>query len=337
MSVSTTQIFPSLASATEASGMLSVPAVRQLRLSVTDRCNFRCCYCMPAKGVTRLAHNEILPLEALAGMVGWLSVHAGVRRVRLTGGEPLVRKGICALIAEIRAFPAIEEITVTTNGTLLPRMAKDLKAAGVSRVNISLDSLDKQRFAQVSRGGDLACALAGIEAAREAGLTPIKLNTVLLRSTWREEVPALLDYAATNGFEIRFIELMRMGTERDWCESEFVSADEVRSGLNAEIEAVNELSNAPAQRTLVHWRGEKLTVGWVTPRSHPFCSSCERLRLDARGQIRRCLMDPATLDLSRVLGALDTASAKQEFDKYFAGKQPPLMMDSSFAMNQIGG
>ena len=337
MSASLTQIFPSLASATEASGMRSVPTARQLRLSVTDRCNFRCRYCMPAKGVTKLTHEEILPLEALASMVGWLSVHAGIRRVRLTGGEPLIRQGICDLIAEIRAFPAIEEVTVSTNGTLLPRMAKDLKAAGVSRVNISLDSLDKQRFAQVSRGGDLALALAGIEAARDAGLTPIKLNTVLLRSTWREEVPALLDYAAGNGFEIRFIELMRMGTERDWCESEYISADEARSGLNAEIEDVNEPSNAPAQRTLINWRGEKLTVGWITPRSHPFCSSCDRLRLDARGQLRRCLMDPVTLDLPRILGALDTTSAWQEFDEYFAGKRPPLIMDSSFAMSQIGG
>jgi cyclic pyranopterin phosphate synthase len=292
---------------------------------------------MPAKGVKKLTHGEILPLEALAGMVNWLSVHAGVRRVRLTGGEPLVRKGICDLIAEIGTFPAIEEITVTTNGTLLPRMAKDLKTAGVSRVNISLDSLNKQRFAQVSRGGDLALVLAGIEAAREAGLTPIKLNTVLLRSTWREDVPALLDFAAGNGFEIRFIELMRMGTELDWCESEYISADEARSGLNAEIEAVNESSNAPAQRTLMNWRGEKLTVGWITPRSHPFCSSCDRLRLDARGQLRRCLMDPAMLDLPRAVGAWDTTSVRREFDKYFSQKRPPLMMDSSFAMSQIGG
>ena len=337
MSASRTQMFPSLASATEAGGMRSVPRARQLRLSVTDRCNFRCRYCMPAMGVAKLTHEEILPLEALAGLVEWLSVHAGIRRVRLTGGEPLVRQGVCGLIAKIRAFPAIEEITVTTNGTLLPRMAKDLKAAGVSRVNISLDSLDRQRFAQISRGGDLALTLAGIEAAREAGLTPIKLNAVLLRSTWREEVPALLDFAAGNDFELRFIELMRMGTERDWCESEYISANEARSGLNVEIEAVNEPGNSPAQRTVMNWRGKKVTVGWITPRSHPFCSSCDRLRLDARGQLRRCLMDPATLDLPRAVGAWDATSARREFDEYFSQKRPPLMMDSSLAMSQIGG
>jgi cyclic pyranopterin phosphate synthase len=292
---------------------------------------------MPAAGVVKLTHEEILPLEALAGLVEWLSVHAGIRRVRLTGGEPLVRQGVCDLIAEIKAFPAIEEITVTTNGTLLPRMAKDLKAAGVSRVNISLDSLDKQRFAQISRGGDLALTLAGIDAAREAGLTPIKLNAVLLRSTWREDVPALLDFAAGNDFEIRFIELMRMGTERDWCESEYISAEEARSGLNIETGVVNDPRNGPAQRCLMNWRGRKLTVGWITPRSHPFCSSCDRLRLDARGQLRRCLMDPATLDLPRAVGAGDATSARREFDEYFSQKRQPLMMDSSFAMSQIGG
>lgn len=337
MSASQFEILPSLASAIEKQVVYPQPRLRQLRLSVTDLCNFRCRYCMPAQGVTKLDHEEILPLEAMAGLVGWLSAHAGIRRVRLTGGEPLVRHGICDLIREIKTFPAIEEITLTTNGSLLPHLAKDLKAAGVSRVNISLDSLDRQRFAEISRGGNLDRALAGIESAREAGLTPIKLNAVLLRSSWKEDVPALLDYAAHNGFEIRFIELMRTGTERTWCESEFVSVDEVRQGLHAAFAAVEESSNAPAQRTLVNWRGKTMTVGWITPRSHPFCASCERLRMDARGRLHRCLMDPATLDLPRVLGTLDYKAAQQEFDEYIAAKRPPMQMDSAFAMSQIGG
>jgi cyclic pyranopterin phosphate synthase len=337
VSASQFHVFNSLASAIEPSVVCPQPTVRQLRLSVTDLCNFRCRYCMPAQGVAKLTHDEILPLEAMAGLVGWLSAHAGIRRVRLTGGEPLVRSGICDLIREIKAFPSIEEVTLTTNGSLLPRLAKELKAAGVSRVNISLDSLDRQRFAEISRGADLGRVLAGIEAAREAGLTPIKLNAVLLRSSWREDVPALLDYAAQNGFEIRFIELMRTGTERAWCESEFVSVDEVRQGLKAAITAVKESSHAPAQRTLVNWRGKAMLVGWITPRSHPFCASCERLRLDARGRLHRCLMDPTTLDLPRALGSLENDAAKQEFDEYLAAKRPPALMDSSFAMSQIGG
>jgi cyclic pyranopterin phosphate synthase len=292
---------------------------------------------MPPEGVTKVAHDDLLPLEALSGMVGWLAAHTEISRVRLTGGEPLVRRGICDLIREIKAFPSIHEVSLTTNGSLLPRMAEEVKAAGVSRVNISLDSLDAEHFAQVTRGGDLKRTLAGIEAARNAGLTPIKLNAVLQRSTWKQEVPVLLDYAAETGFEIRFIELMRMGTERAWCGSEYISVDEVCEGLNAEFVTVDEGRHAPAQRTTVNWRGTTLTVGWITPRSHPFCASCERLRLDARGQLRRCLMDQTTLDLPRVLGTVENDAALREFQAYMAGKHPPALMDSPFAMSQIGG
>jgi cyclic pyranopterin phosphate synthase len=326
-----------LASSKEAVGVRSVPVVRQLRLSVTDLCNFRCCYCMPPEGVVKVAHEDLLPLEALAGMVDWLSSHTEISRVRLTGGEPLVRRGISDLIAELAAFPAIKEISLTTNASLLSRMAPSLKAAGLNRVNISLDSLDKERFALITRGGNLRRTLDGIKAAQDAGLTPIKLNAVLQRSTWKDEVPSLLDYAAANNFEIRFIELMRMGTGREWCESEFISVDEVRDGLGAKVTTVDEGSHAPAQRTLVNWRGGIVTAGWITPRSHPFCSSCERLRMDARGQLRRCLMDAAMLDLPRVLGSLDGQSAVQEFNDYLAGKHPPVAMDSPFAMSQVGG
>jgi cyclic pyranopterin phosphate synthase len=292
---------------------------------------------MPPEGVAKVAHEDLLPLEALAGMVGWLSSHTEISRVRLTGGEPLVRRGISDLIAKLAAFPAIKEISLTTNGSLLSRMAPSLKAAGLNRVNISLDSLDEKRFAEVTRGGNLNRTLDGIKAAQDAGLTPIKLNAVLQRSTWKEEVPALLDYAASTGFEIRFIELMRMGTGRAWCESEFISVDEVRDGLGAKVTTVDEGSHAPAQRTLVNWRGGIVAVGWITPRSHPFCASCERLRMDARGQLRRCLMDASMLDLPRVLGSLDGQSAAQEFNDYLAGKHPPAAMDSPFAMSQIGG
>jgi cyclic pyranopterin phosphate synthase len=292
---------------------------------------------MPAEGVARVTHGDLLPLEALAGMVGWLSTHTPISRVRLTGGEPLVRRGVLDLIRELKAFPAITEVSLTTNASLLDRMAGDLKAAGLGRVNISLDSLDAERFKLITRGGDLHRTLAGIKASQEAGLTPIKLNAVLQRTSWKQEVPALLDYAAENGFEIRFIELMRMGTERDWCESEYISVDEVCAGLNAEFVTVDEGHHAPAQRTEVNWRGTEMTVGWITPRSHPFCSSCERLRLDARGQLRRCLMDTTTLDLTRVLGTTEDESALREYNNYLAGKHPPISMDSPFAMSQIGG
>jgi cyclic pyranopterin phosphate synthase len=314
-----------------------MPRLRLLRLSVTDLCNFRCRYCMPAEGVPKTAHRDFLSLEGLAGLVAWLSTYAGIDRVRLTGGEPLVRPGIEHLIREISTLPGIREVSLTTNGSLLSNMAWSLKAAGLNRVNISLDSLDEKRFEEVTRGGDLQRAMAGIKAAQDAGLTPIKLNTVLQRSTWKQEVPRLLDYAASAGFEIRFIELMRTGTELAWCESEFISVDEVCKGLGVEILPAEKQTQAPARRTLVNWRGTLVAVGWITPRSHPFCSSCERLRMDGRGKIRRCLMDPTTFDLPRRLKILNGLAVQREFQAYIAGKSAPRSMDNAFAMSQIGG
>lgn len=241
------------------------------------------------------------------------------------------------VIAALAAIPAIREVSLTTNGSLLPRVAWKLKAVGLSRVNISLDSLDEERFAVITRGGSLQRTHDGIQAEQQAGLTPIRLNTVLQRSTWQLEVPRLLDYAAATGFEIRFIELMRTGTERVWCDSEFVSVDEVCRGLNAEILPIMDQLSSSARRTHVNWRGSRLTVGWISPRSHPFCNLCERLRMDARGRMRRCLMNSCMLDLHHLLHTSDAPAAWREFQSYLASKVPPSAMDSTFAMSQIGG
>lgn len=314
-----------------------MPRLRVLRLSVTDLCNFRCRYCMPAGGVPKISHRDLMPLERLASNVKWLVLHAGIERVRLTGGEPLVRQGIERLVANLASFPGIREVSLTTNASLLESHAISLKAAGLKRVNVSLDSLDKDAFAQITRGGKLERTLAGIEAAVAAGLTPIKLNAVLQRSNWKQEVPRLLDYAATKGFEIRFIELMQTGTERAWCESEYISTDEVCSRLGVEVTAMKEQTQAPAKNTLLNWHGTLVNVGWITPRSHPFCSRCERLRVDAQGRLRRCLMDPSTFDLTHALETLQDPAAEWEFQSYIAGKVAPLSMNSSFAMSQIGG
>jgi cyclic pyranopterin phosphate synthase len=316
---------------------VAAPRLRMLRLSVTDRCNFRCRYCMPSEGVPKLAHKDLLPLEEMARLVGWLSSCAGISSVKLTGGEPLVRKGITDLIAQLSTIPAIREISLTTNGSLLPRMAWSLRKAGLKRVNISLDSLDEERFAFVTRGGKLQETLNGIAAAWDAGLTPIKLNTVLQRSTWKQEVPRLLDYAAAIGAEIRFIELMRMGTEREWCNAEFVSVNEVCSGLGLEMFVEDAQNRSPARSSLLKWRGSVINAGWITPRSHPFCNRCERLRMDARGLVRRCLMDPLTLNLAHIMETMDNLAVRHEFKRYMAGKARPLAMDSPYAMSQIGG
>ncbi len=314
-----------------------LPSLSLLRLSVTDHCNFRCRYCMPGGGIPRQTGDDLLSMSDLASLVTWLSIHAKINRVRITGGEPLVRPGLSSLIAEVASLPGIREVSLTTNASLLAPMAAELKASGLSRVNISLDTLNADRFREITRGGVLSRTLAGISTAQAVSLGPIKLNTVLQRSTWQQEVPRLLDYAADTGLEIRFIELMRMGTERKWCESEFISVDEVRRGLGVEIVPAEERSSAPALKTSVAWRGAQVAVGWICPRSHPFCSRCERLRMDAHGQVRRCLMDPATLNLTCVLRGHDSVSAQQSFQSYIKGKLPPRAMESSFAMSQIGG
>lgn len=292
---------------------------------------------MPAEGVATVARHNLLPFEDMVKLVQWLVAHSGIDRVRLTGGEPLARPRIARLVANLAAVAGIREVSLTTNGSLLPRMAWSLKVAGLRRVNISLDSLDEQRFAEVTRGGRLQSTLNGIAAAQEAGLTPIKLNTVLRRSTWKQEVPSLLDYAALTGFEIRFIELMRTGTERAWCDTEFVSVDEVCNSLGAEIDSLEEQSRGSARRTIMNWHGALIPVGWITPRSHPFCSQCDRLRMDARGRLRRCLMDPEQLDLASLVNRMDENAAECNFNSYISGKVPPIAMDNVLAMSQIGG
>jgi len=294
---------------------------------------------MPPEGVPQCKHDDLPSLKNLAKYVKWLINHTSIDSVRLTGGEPLVRRGIESLITELSAIPTLREVTLTTNGSLLSQTASVLKAAGLTRVNISLDSLNEDRFALVTRGGKLSQTLAGIRAAQAAGLTPIKINSVLHRSTWEQDVPELLDFAAANQFEVRFIELMRTGTERNWCDSEFISVDEVCAQLDTQVLCLPRTGNerSPAQRTLMTWRGANVRVGWISPRSHPFCNSCERLRMDARGSLRRCLMDPATFDLPRLLRNTDGEAVGDALKRYIDRKLPPQMMDSVTTMSQIGG
>jgi len=316
----------------------ALSSLRKLRISVTDCCNFRCRYCMPPKGLHRTSSAGPLSFEELAENVRWLVRHAPIERIKLTGGEPLVRAHLEDLISTLVRVDGIREVSMTTNGSLLASRAKALKAAGLARVNVSLDSVDPARFTELSRGAHLEHTIEGIHAAIEAGLAPLKLNAVLQRSTWMSEVPPLLDLAAQHGFEIRFIELMRTGTERAWCESEMVSAQEVKSWLATQtsVVALDGPLSAPAQQTVIQWKGAALRVGWIEPRSHPFCASCERLRMDSRGRLRRCLMDPAILDVAK-LRRCDDAVAAEAFRTYMAEKRAPLAMDCESGMNQIGG
>ena len=197
--------------------------IRYLRLSVTDRCNFRCRYCMPAEGVCKREHSEMLSFEELTEIVR-TAVSLGVSKVRLTGGEPLVRRGIVDLCRSLRAINGVRELAMTTNGALLPQYAAELKQAGVDRLNISLDTLNEDKFASLTRGGSLADTLAGLDAAWNAGFRGTKLNAVLLGGVNTDEIPALAQLAQDGKYEVRFIELMPIGECADWPRERFLPA-----------------------------------------------------------------------------------------------------------------
>lgn len=306
---------------------------------MTDRCNLRCRYCMPATGVTKLRSHDLLSLEALAGTVSWLCHEFDVRRVKLTGGEPLVRGGVVDLVRALAGIPVVDEVSATTNGARLVTLAGPLREAGLARVNVSVDTLDPQRFAELTRGGRLSDTLAGIQAALECGLVPVKLNAVLLASSWRSDVPPLLDFAAAWSLEVRFIELMRTGTEVSWAEREFVSAVEVGGWLDTEAEVLDDPtpSSGPARTSTLMWRGAAVRVGWITPRSLPFCTSCSRLRVDARGRVRRCLMDPVWFDLAGSLRTKRESEVRRRLRAYLANKVPSAAMESTLPMVSMGG
>lgn len=278
-----------------------------LRVSVTDRCNFRCVYCLPESGTTWLPREDVLRYEEIARIVRVMAP-MGLRRVRLTGGEPTVRKDIEALVAAVAAVPGLAEVAMTTNAHRFAGQAAALKAAGLRRVNISIDSLDAARFAQITRGGDLAAVLAGIDAAVEAGLTPVKLNMVVMRGVNDDELVPMARWAMARApaVQLRFIEYMPFASR--WHEN--VPAAEMRERLGA-LGALVPEGESQGAGPAKHWRIGPLVVGFIAPITEHFCASCNRLRLLADGHLRTCLAHEDTPSLLRVLrsGADDAALA----------------------------
>ncbi len=276
--------------------------ISYLRISVTDRCNLRCIYCMPEEGVPWRSHQEVLRYEEIETIVQ-AAADLGISKVRLTGGEPLVRAGFVDLVRMLAGIPGIDDLAMTTNGILLARYAEELAEAGLHRVNISLDTLDPARFRRITRRGDLADVLAGIEAARQAGLRPIKINTVVIRGLNDDEVVDLARKTLeASWWNIRFIELMPVGDgelmDTAW-EEQVVTAQESREQIEAalgELEPVKmRVGSGPAR----YYRlpGAKGTLGFITPISEHFCYKCNRLRLTADGQLRPCLLSDQEVDL----------------------------------------
>lgn len=280
-----------------------------LRVSLTDRCPLRCVYCMPAEGVTPRPSAELLTAEEIVRIVG-VAVAMGVTRVRLTGGEPLLHPDIVGIVAGIAALPDAPELSMTTCGVGLDRLAQPLAEAGLQRINVSLDTVDADTYRKLTRRGDLAQVLRGLESAKAAGLSPIKLNAVLMRGINDSGAAELLDFALAGGYELRFIEQMPLDGGHIWQRTTMVTAGETL----AQLEQAHELAalphdNAPARRWLVD--GGPSTVGIIAAVTEPFCAFCERLRLTADGQLRNCLFSQTECDLRTPLraGAADEVLA----------------------------
>ena len=271
-----------------------------LRLSVTDRCDFRCVYCM-AEDMTFLPRQQILSLEELYRLAR-LFVGRGVKKIRITGGEPLVRKGIVELCAQIAALPGLGELVLTSNGSQLPKLARPLAEAGVKRINISLDSLDPARFHAITRTGQLAQVLDGIEAARQAGFQRVKLNSVVMKGRNADEVLDLVDFAVSRQLDITFIEEMPLGdVGRDRGES-YCSSDEVRAMIAARYRLLDssEQSGGPARYLRLEDHPAS-RIGFISPHSHNFCATCNRVRLTVEGRLLLCLGHENSLDLRALL------------------------------------
>jgi cyclic pyranopterin phosphate synthase len=279
-----------------------------LRISVTDRCNLRCTYCMPADGLDWMPRAEQLTDAELVRLIGIAVRDLGVQELRFTGGEPLLRRGLEDVIAAATALTPRPDISLTTNGVGLTRRAPGLAAAGVNRLNVSLDTLRADRFTTITRRDRLTDVLDGMEAARSAGLTPVKINTVLLRGMNDDEAVDLLRFAVDRGFELRFIEQMPLDAQHGWQRAEMVTAGEILAALRTEFELTpddHDRGAAPAERWLVD--GGPATVGVIASVTRPFCGACDRTRLTADGQVRSCLFARTETDLRAMVrgGAAD--------------------------------
>jgi cyclic pyranopterin phosphate synthase len=316
-----------------------------LRVSLTDRCNLRCSYCMPAEGLPWLPRQELLTDAEVVRLCRIAVERLGVRQVRLTGGEPLLRPGLVDIVTELARLSPRPELALTTNGIGLARLAGPLRAAGLDRVNVSLDTLRPDRFEQLAHRRRLPDVLAGITAAAEAGMTPVKINTVLLRDLNEDEAPELLDFALEHGLELRFIEQMPLDAQHGWRRDRMVTADEILAWLSSRHELApddRERGSAPAQTWLVD--GGPARVGIVASVTRPFCGDCDRTRLTADGQVRSCLFSRDEADLRGGLrgGATDEELAAA-WRTAMWGKAPghaindPSFLQPSRPMSAIGG
>jgi GTP 3',8-cyclase len=316
-----------------------------LRVSLTDKCNLRCSYCMPPEGLEWLPGPDLLTDDELVRLVG-VAVSLGVTEVRFTGGEPLLRRGLVSLVERVGALSPRPRMSVTTNGIGLAKVAPALAGAGLDRVNVSLDTLDRERFVTMARRDRLADVLAGLAGAADAGLTPVKVNTVLLRGVNDDEAVPLLRWAIDQGYHLRFIEQMPLDAQHGWDRATMVTADEILAQLTSafalEPVGADERGSAPAEEWLVD--GGPGRVGVIGSVTRPFCGTCDRVRLTADGQLRNCLFAREESDLRSALraGASDEELAARMRASLLAklpghGIDDPGFLQPARPMSAIGG
>ena len=323
-----------------------------LRVSLTDRCNLRCIYCMPEEGVDQVGHDEILRIEEIEQLIR-VATRIGIKSVRLTGGEPTVRKGVVDLIRNVSAMPEIENVSMTTNAILLPRMADDLREAGLSRVNISLDTLDRDQFFFITRRDDFDKVMEGIDAALAAGFNPVKINAVAVRQL-NQDFLAFAKLSIDRPLHVRFIEYMPVGTSsgvdgNGWGPDDVISCEELREIINerAVAEGLEPLQPVGADGKPIGWGpaqyyqfpGALGTVGFISPVSRHFCSECNRLRLTADGKLRPCLFSDVEFDVKTALREGGEEAAYKVFLEAL-GEKPDEHHDkvgTERNMYQIGG
>ncbi|MFY1625786.1 GTP 3',8-cyclase MoaA [Micromonospora sp. WMMD723] len=318
---------------------------RDLRVSLTDKCNLRCTYCMPAEGLPWLAGPQLLTDEEIVRLVRVAVQRLGVTEVRFTGGEPLIRPGLVGIVAAVAALTPRPRISLTTNGLGLDRLAPALRDAGLDRVNVSLDTLDAARFAALTRRDRLADVLAGLAGAAAAGLTPVKVNAVLMRGVNDDEAPALLRFALDHGYELRFIEQMPLDAQHGWDRATMVTADEILTSLAAGFDLTPDPAHrgaSPAETWLVS--GGPARVGVIGTVTRPFCGDCDRTRLTADGQLRNCLFATEESDLRGALRAgADDADIARRWQAATAVKRAghgiddPTFLQPVRPMSAIGG
>lgn len=316
-----------------------------LRVSLTDRCNLRCSYCMPAEGLEWLPDDKVLTDDEIVRLIDIGVRMLGIREVRFTGGEPLVRRGLVDIVARTKALRPTPEVSLTTNALGLARLAPALAEAGLDRVNVSLDSVRPESFHTITRRDRLTDVLAGMEAADAAGLAPVKVNAVLLRGINDDQAPELLRWSLEHGYHLRFIEQMPLDAQHDWSRAEMVTADEIFAALDQEFTltpAAEPRGSAPAELFTVD--GGPGTVGVIASVTRPFCGDCDRVRLTADGQVRNCLFAREESDLRTALrsGATDEELA-QRWVVAMRGKRAghgiddPTFLQPDRPMSAIGG